>query len=268
LPVEAQQTIDEARPDLLPEGVSKEDQLSTVTGVQPAEPAFRLAENTTLMPDGSRGAASCQHGAGHRVCTCRGPTDIDGDVLVGSGLAVVESVDAMVVQEIVELAPIEMSSEGTVSPDLPEPWIEPIAAEVEETVVQPQASAEPVRPPVSESEFAPVLAQESMPLSEADSPLQAPTGEPLAERIECVPVPMDSIQQPSAVAEIQTAPMAPVEESVPALMPVESVDGPEPVGSAGVTEVTKVELPADSAAFPVPEESTPATRTPSEPEGR
>jgi hypothetical protein len=266
LPVEAQQTIDEARPDLLPEGVSKEDQLSTVTGVQPAEPAFRLAENTTLMPTVAEAPPPVSMEPVTEFALAEGQQTSMEMSSSEAVSPVVESVDAMVVQEIVELAPIEMSSEGTVSPDLPEPWIEPIAAEVEETVVQPQASAEPVRPPVSESEFAPVLAQESMPLSEADSPLQAPTGEPLAERIECVPVPMDSIQQPSAVAEIQTAPMAPVEESVPALMPVESVDGPEPVGSAGVTEVTKVELPADSAAFPVPEESTPATRTPSEPE--
>lgn len=260
LPVQTQQTIHEPVPDLLPGELSKADQPSTVTGVQSAEPAFRLAENTTLMPTAAEAPPPVSMetvtdfalAEGRQTSMETSPSEVVTPV--------VESVDARTVQEIVEPAPIEMTSEATVSPDLPEPLVEPIAAEVEEAGVQPPASAESVRPPASED--APVLAQEPMPVPEVDSPLQAPTGEPLAERIECVPVPTDSIQQPSAVAEIQAAAMAPVEESVSAPIPVETVDGPEPVVAAGVTEV---EVPADAVALPVAEESTPATTAHSEP---
>jgi len=251
LPVQTQQTIHEPVPDLLPGELSKADQLSTVTGVQSAEPAFRLAESTMLMPTAAEAPPPVSMEPVTDFALAEGQQTSMEASASEVVTPVVEPVDATAVQEIVEPAPIEMTSEVTVSPDLPEPLVEPIAAEVEEAGVQPPAS-----------EDAPILGQEPMPVPEVDSPLQAPTGEPLAERIECVPVPTDSIQQSSAVAEIQAAAMAPVEESVPAPIPVETVDGPEPVVSAGVTEI---EVPADAVALPVAKESTPATTAHLEP---
>lgn len=260
LPVQTQQTIHEPVPDLLPEELPEADQLATVTGAQSTEPAFRLAENTTLMPT----AAEAPTPVSMEPVTDFVIAESQQGSMEGSSSEVVppvvEPVEATVVQEVSEPVLIEMAPELVVPPASPDPVVEPIVAEVEEIVVQPLASAEPERSPVSE--VIPVLEQESMPLPEADSPLQAPTREAVDERSARAPVPSEAMQEPPADLELQDAAVASVDESAPAPIPVEPVSVPEPVVSAGVTEG---EVPAESAVPPVAEESTPATTTPSEP---
>lgn len=260
LPVQTQQTIREPVPDLLPEELPEADQLATVTGAKSTEPDFRLAENTTLMPR----AAEAPTPVSMEPVTDFVIAENQQGSMEGSSSEVVspvvEPVEATVVQEVSEPVLIEMAPELAVPPASPDSVVEPIVAEVEEIVVQPLAAAEPERSPVSE--VIPVLEQESMPLPEADSPLQAPTSESVDERSARAPVPSESMQEPPADLELQYAAVASVDESAPASIQFEPVSVPEPVVSAGVTEG---EVPAESAVPPVAEESTPATTTPSEP---
>ena len=254
LPVEAPQAIHGPVPDLL----SESDQSLVPVVEQPTELAFRLVEGDTLTPTAAAEAprsVSSESVADFTLAESQQePIAASSPEVVSP---VVESVEAMVVQEVVDPAPIEMAPEVAVLPASPEPFVEPMIADVEETGVQPLASTEPESPSVSE--IVPALDQESILLPEADTPLQAPTSESVAERSESTLVPSESMQEPPAVSESQDAAVAPVEESVQASIPVEPVTVQESLVPVGVAEtsaepVVVSEEAAPPAATPAPSE--------------
>ena len=252
VPVEAHQAIAEPVPDVLPGS----DPPLTSTVEQLAAPAFRLAESVTVTPM----AAEVSHSESAQPVTEftlaeSQPVSREAS-LPEAVLPVEQPVEAMAVQEVVEPAPLETIPEAAVAPASPESVVEPAVPQEEETVVHEAVSVEPDIP--AAAEVAPVLVQEPTLESEFHSVCEAQANESLAELPQCECVPAEPSQESPAVAEIQEAAVAPLEESAP--ISVASVDVPEPVAPAVVAEVSDEPVVVSAEEGPVS-----ASPIPSEP---